>query len=83
MMTPKEQFNRVDHDPNPSQTMTLTTYRQGPKPLLPGNSYWAFGPAPVVGLRPIPYVYKFVCMCLPKLRFFQKWPAPLTPTLCL
>ena len=24
MMTPREQFNRVDHDSNPSQTMTLT-----------------------------------------------------------
>ena len=24
----------------------------GPQPKLPGNSYWAFGPAPVGGLRP-------------------------------
>ena len=31
-MTPREQFNRVDHDYNPSQTMTLTACPLGRVP---------------------------------------------------
>ena len=44
MMTPREQFNRVDHDSNPSQSMTLTACpvgRLGEGISPPPPSQWA------------------------------------------